>query len=112
MIVFVVPTLVPLMALVPLVIMLNPAVLPIPVARIELLSVVARAHPMSAPIGWSRPVAFVPPVAPSHRIPIAVQPHVIRPWTSGLNVDYTRLRRRPDSDSKRNLCVRRQRAGQ
>ena len=98
--IIVVPIAVAIMTLVPLVIMVKPAAVPFPVARIKLLAIVTRSYPSSALIGWPRPVTVMPLVTISLRVPIAVQPDKIRAWAARSTVNHAGLRRRADSNSK------------
>src|SRR5262249_11943266 len=69
------------------------AVLPIP--RIVVVLIVARSHPVAALVGRTRPVADVPDVARTSRIPISRHPCVAGSWARwGLVSDHRRRRRR------------------
>ena len=62
------------MVAIPMVVMLMTAAFAFPVSWEEPLSVVMRPHPMRADIRGPGPVASMPFVMVSHRIPIALDP--------------------------------------
>jgi len=96
------PMMLPLVIMIPMtavmlpVFMLLPlpsAVLPIP--RIVVVFVVARSHPVAALVRRTCPVADVPDVAGTSRIPISGYPCVAGTWARwGLVTDHRRRRRR------------------
>jgi hypothetical protein len=79
------------------------AAIAIPVAFEELLSIVMRFHPACAGVGWAGPVSVVPLVLAAHRIPVAPDPNIAGTGTSWLNPNDTRMWRRADSHSDRDL---------
>jgi hypothetical protein len=93
---------IPVMFVVPAVIVFHPAVLSLPVAGKEVLPVMMRRHPASAFVWWPAPIACMPPVVASHRIPIALYPKEsgARAWGSA---NHASRRWRTNSDSQRNL---------
>lgn len=97
---------VPATVSVPLVIVIESTAVTFPVTFIILLSVVARFHPSSALIRWSRPVTIVPAIASALRVPITPDPCVILAWASRYNSNYTRAWRWANSDSKGDLSAR------
>ena len=72
--------LVPVVVLVPAVIVFESAMISVPVTRIKLLSIMVRFDPSSTFIGRPRPVAFMPLVVMTDRIPITAYPHELRAW--------------------------------
>ena len=91
---------------VPTVIVFKPAAISVPVAIIELLSIVMRCHPMGARIRRAGPIALVPPVMSTDRIPVSVDPNVIWAGTHGPRVNNPRRRWRTDSNAEGDLGVR------
>jgi hypothetical protein len=83
---------------IPVVIMRILAMISIPVAAIEVLSIVMRWHPSSTPIWWPSPISFMPLIVLSYWIPIAVNPHILATRTDRVNVYDTRRRWRTNSD--------------
>jgi len=90
---------------VPAVVMFKPAAISVPVTVKEPLSIKMRCHPMSSWVRWPSPIAFMPLVVPSHRIPITAYPCVFWAWSWRQNTDHTGRRWRANSDSKRNLSA-------
>jgi len=79
------------------------AVISIPVAVEESLSVVTGCDPVSAGIRWPTPISVMPFVMVSDRIPIALHPHIVRPWIGRPERDDAGCWRGADSDSDRDL---------
>jgi hypothetical protein len=71
---------IPVVVAVPAVIMSYPAAISLPVTLKELVSIVMRCHPASPKVRWSSPITFMPPVTPSHRIPITIYPDELGAW--------------------------------
>jgi len=69
---------IPIVVVVPVVIVFNTAAISFPVTRIEPFTVVVRHDPASSLVGWSSPIASVPPVMPSYGIPITLHPQELR----------------------------------
>ena len=65
---------------VPVVIVFNTAAIPFPVTHKEPFAVVARRNPMCSFVWGTSPIAVMPPVMPSHRIPITLHPHELSSW--------------------------------
>jgi hypothetical protein len=86
------------------VIVFHPAVFAFPIAVVEPLSVMMRPHPASAFIWRAAPIALMPLIVVSHRIPIALDPNELRSGTVWHNTHHARRWRRTNSDSNRNLC--------
>jgi hypothetical protein len=42
---------------------------------------VMRCHPASSWIRWPSPIAFMPSVAPTHGIPVTLDPYKLRAWS-------------------------------
>jgi hypothetical protein len=99
------PIAIAVMIVVPAVIVFKPAMRPVPVTCVELGSVVARSHPASALVRRPRPVAFMPSVMATHRIPVAVYPRIIRTRGHRPYAKHARSGRRANSDSNRNLSA-------
>jgi len=98
--------------MIPSVVVLKAAAVAVPIAGKVAFPVVVRRYPARAGVGRTRPIAGMPFVVPSHRVPIALDPYKIRPWRSRNHGHYARRRRRSDLDPYGNLRVRRQRAGE
>src|SRR6516165_4254067 len=103
MMVFVLVSIVPVSIAVPVVIMLNPAVLTLPVASVVLSALVMRSLPIGALIWCARPVTLMPSPVVSNRVPIAINPLVARSWAGRHKTNYRWRRRRTDPDTKGNL---------
>lgn len=71
---------VPVMEAVPVVVMLDTATVPLPVARKELAPVMVGRHPARSNVWRPSPIACVPVIMPADRIPIAPHPNVIGAW--------------------------------
>jgi hypothetical protein len=78
--------------------MLMTAAIAFPVSWEEALSVVMRSHPKRAAIRRTSPVASMPFVMVSHRIPIALDPGEVGTGTAWHGVTHAWRRRRPNSD--------------
>jgi hypothetical protein len=91
------------MVAIPAVIVLKPAAISIPVTREELSSFIARAYPNGALIGRPGPIASMPLVVVSNRIPIAFHPDEFRTRSDRLDANHARRRGRTNSDSDGNL---------
>ena len=87
------------MAFVPAMIMLDAAMIAVPVAGEIFVTVMMRNDPVRAHVRRSSPIAVMPPVMPTHGIPIAFHPDIIRARPRRLHVNYARARRWSDSDS-------------
>src|ERR1700730_10658884 len=102
----VVPTaiaVIPFALVVPAVVVFHPAAFSLPVGFVELIPVMARPHPASPLVRRPSPVAFVPPVMPSHRVPITLYPHEFGVWSWRENANYAGRRWRAHSDPHCNL---------
>src|SRR5260370_39508412 len=73
-VVIVIAAVIAFMIVIPFMIVLDAAMLTVPIAVIEALSVVARADPTCAFIGWPAPRAFVPAIVAFYGIPVAANP--------------------------------------
>ena len=78
MMVLVLVPIVPVSIVVPVVIMLDPAVLTFPVATVVLSARVMWSLPIGARIGCARPVTLMPSPVVSNWVPIAINPLVAR----------------------------------
>ena len=85
------------MVAIPMVVVPAAAAIAFPVSWEEPLSVVVRSHPMRAGIRRTAPVASMPFVMVSHRIPIALDPGEVGTGTAWHGVTHA-WRRRPNSD--------------
>ena len=85
------------------VIVFDSAPVSLPVPRIISVAVVVWRNPASSLVGWSSPIAFMPFVMSSHRIPIAFYPHASRIGPCRDNRSHPDRRWRPNHDSNRNL---------
>jgi hypothetical protein len=99
------PVMIPVVVVVRVVIVLNTAAMTFPVAGIVSLAIVVWANPASPFVGRSRPVAFVPLVVISHRIPITLHPHGLRSWPFWHNHNHPGRRWRGYHDSNGNLRI-------
>jgi len=66
--------------LIPMMIVFDAAVRAIPISAIVAAAFMAPCDPMRTRIRRTRPVTGVPNVAAIYRIPVAINPHVVRPW--------------------------------
>ena len=90
---------------VPMMIVFSRAAIPVPISTKEAISLIARRNPAVAGIDWTRPVAFMPFIVVSYRIPIALHPNEFRAWTRRKNANHSRGRWRTNSNPDRNLAV-------
>ena len=94
---------IPVMIMIPMVVVFNSTALPAPVTRKVPLAIIVRVNPIGTYIGRPSPVAVMPFVMVSRRIPVAFDPHKIRPRLCRLNIHDTGWRWCSDLDSDRNL---------
>jgi hypothetical protein len=90
--------------IIPMMIVLHAATASLPVTLEELATLIAWTRPMGALVWCERPVAPVPLVMVSDRIPVAADPCIARPWAHRSN-RYDRRWRRADPYSDRNLSL-------
>jgi len=83
---------------VPGMVMFKPAAVPVPVTAIVAAPIMTRNYPMGAWIGRARPITFMPHIAPSDGIPIAVYPRELRAWPRRQNMNHARRRWRANDD--------------
>jgi hypothetical protein len=107
-----VPFMVSVSFAVPVVIVFNTAAISFPVTHKKLLPIMMRLNPTSSLVRWSSPITVMPPIMPSRGIPITPYPHELRTWRCWQNLNHTGRRRRPNSDSNRNLRADYRRRGQ
>src|SRR4029078_10377037 len=82
-----------------MVLVLNLAVIALPVTHKIHLSFITRWHPPSSCVRWMCPVAFVPSVTFTFNVPITVYPHVLGSRAShDTNDARPRWRTNPDSN--------------
>jgi hypothetical protein len=95
---------IPVTIMIPMMVVFNSTVLPGPVTRKVLFAIMVWRDPIGSNIGGPSPVALMPFVMVSRRIPIAFHPYEIRLRLRRLNIHgYGRWRWRSDLDSNRNL---------
>lgn len=87
------------MAYVPSMIVLDAAMIAVPVAGKIFVTIMMRNDPVRAHVWRPSPITVMPPVMPTHGIPIAFHPDIIRARPRRLDVNYTRAWRWSDSDS-------------
>ena len=92
----------------PGVIAVNAAVLSLPVTFKESFSVVTRPDPASPDIGRPTPVAFMPLIVVSDRVPVTLDPEELGPGARRPKVNHSRCRWGTNSDSDGHLCECRQ----
>jgi len=73
-------TVISIMVAVPAMVMLEPSAITFPIAVKETLAIVARLDPTRSLVGGPGPIAAMPPVVSSDRIPIALYPNELRSW--------------------------------
>lgn len=91
-----------IMVVIPMVVVLKAATVAVPVAVIIPAAFVPGANPARATIGRQGPIAAVPAIVMSVRIPIAINPDVVRPRTHRYDI-VTRGRGRSDFDADADL---------
>ena len=87
------------------VVVLNMAAISFPVTCIVPFAIVVRSNPASPLVGRSSPIAFMPLIMISHRIPIAPYPHEFRSWPFWHNHNRPDWRWRGNHDSNGNLRI-------
>jgi hypothetical protein len=90
-------------AAVPTVVMIEAAVVSVPITGIILAAIVPRPNPAGSFIRRARPITFVPSVVVSDRIPITVDPNETVARRPRNHTHDAWRRRRPDADSNGNL---------
>jgi hypothetical protein len=103
---------VPVTLMIPMVVVLQAAAISVPVAYKILAAFMAWPNPAGSSVWRPRPIARVPLVMPSDRIPVALDPYKIRPGSWREHANYASRRWRPNVDSNRNLSRCRDRASQ
>jgi len=102
-IVIMIAAVIAIMIVIPFMVMLDAAMRAFPIAVIEPLSIVARADPASAFVGWLAPIAFMPAIVASGGIPVAADPDEFGSGLCGNHCDDTRFGRRTNTDPNRYL---------
>jgi hypothetical protein len=87
------------------VVVLNAAAISFPMTCIVAFAVVVRSNPASALVGRSSPIAFMPLVMVSHRIPITLHPQELSSWPFWHNHSHPDWRWRGNHDSNGNLSI-------
>jgi hypothetical protein len=90
---------------IPVVPVFEAAAISFPIAVVEALTIVTRSYPSSTVVGWSSPIAAMPPVVSSHGIPVTINPHKFRSRLRGKNSHHVRPRWRTDADTDRYLSA-------
>ena len=111
-VVIAIPVAVSVMVMIPMVIMFQSTAITLPIAYEILAALMAWPNPAGSRVWRPRPITFVPLVVPSDRIPVALDPHKLRPRSWREHANHPRGRRRPDADPNGNLSRRCDRAGQ
>jgi hypothetical protein len=88
---------------VPAMVVLEPPPLAFPITREVLTAFIPRTNPSRAGVRRPRPISFVPSVATTHRIPVAIYPRETRTGSSRPYGDHPRRWRRTDADTEGNL---------
>ena len=105
-VVFVPAIVVPIAVMVPVMVVLDTPVRTAPVATVVATLFIVWDNPSCANIRRTSPVASVPRIMTVHRIPVAIDPHVIGPRLRRDAVRARRRRRRADVEVERNLRMR------
>jgi len=92
-------TIVALSVLVPVMVMLQPAVVAFPITFKEFTALVMRNNPVSSGKWCPGPITLMPLPMVSYRIPITIDPYKIAPGSGRNNTNYARRRRLADSDA-------------
>src|ERR1700739_2411662 len=90
---------------IPFMVVFETTVWAIPITGIEPLAIMAWADPMRAFIRRPAPIAFMPAIVSSDRIPVAFDPEKIRTWSRRWGNYHSRRRWRTDSDAHTDLGV-------
>jgi hypothetical protein len=88
----------------PGVIAVNAAVFSLPITLKESFSVVTRCNPAGSDVGRPTPVAFMPLVMVSDRVPVTLDPEELGPGARRPEVNHARCRWGTNSDSDGHLC--------
>jgi hypothetical protein len=91
--------------MVPAMVMLDMSMRTVPIAHEVVPTFPAGTYPMSFSIGRTRPVAFVPDVAPAYGIPIAVDPEVPGSRATRVNSNYAGRRWCSNRNAHRHLGI-------
>ena len=105
MIIVIVVMVVAVVVTVPVMVVLNSAAVSVPVTREISLSIMMRNDPASALIRRPRPIARVPFVMVSNRIPVTLYPDEFGAWPHRYYRNHTGGRRSADPDSDGDLCL-------
>jgi hypothetical protein len=89
---------------IPMMVVFAPAVVTVPVSRIVALSIVARLYPPRAYIGWAGPIAVMPFIMASIRVPVSAYPDIAWTGTRSLNPNHAWGWWSADFDSNENLA--------
>jgi hypothetical protein len=94
---------IPVVAFIPMVVVIAPAVVAVPIAGEVSAPVVTRGYPPGVRVNGAGPVTGVPFIVIAHGIPVAIHPHEVRARPRRLDADDARGRGRANLDSNRNL---------
>ena len=94
---------VPLVVFIPAMIVLKTAVFSVPIAGEESSAFITGGDPMRTDVGSASPVTGVPPPVAPVRIPVTVDPDVIRAGSYRPNAQHPGRRRRADLNADSDL---------
>jgi hypothetical protein len=84
---------------IPVMIMVEAAAVTVPVTAVELAALIARSDPCGAGIRRPSPISSVPTISMAYRIPITVDPIIIRARGNGANTHHAGTWWRTNSNS-------------
>ena len=87
---------IPLSMIVPVVVVLDPAVFSFPVTSIVMPALIPRSHPVRTVVRRTGPVPFVPIPVVAYGIPVPFDPDIIATGLDWANAFDSRCRRRTD----------------
>lgn len=93
---------IPVTVVIPVMIVLDPSMFAVPVSGKVARSIVSGANPVGTGVGGARPIAGVPSIPVSDRVPIARDPRITRAGAR-RNRDHSGWWRRPDGNPYSNL---------
>ena len=102
-VVIVIAAVIALMIVIPFMVMFDAAVIALPIAVIEALSIVARADPTCTFIRRPAPIAFMPAIVACNGIPIAANPNKVGSGLCGNDSDNAWFGWRKNTDPNRYL---------
>ena len=102
-VVIVIAAVIAFMIVIPFMVMFEAAVIAVPIAVIEALSIVARADPTCTIIGRPAPIAFMPAIVARNGIPVAANPNKVGSGLCGNDSDNSWFGWRKNADPNRYL---------